>query len=171
MKTTTKLTFKEYLRVVYLLTFKKRIYILIFAIFSLYFILGVLHFAINLDTPILKIDSPFQGIVLPFIVPSLLLLSIYFSAKKFYDSNKRIQEQISYSFIENKMIIEGESFTSESLLTQAHKIIEYKRFFLFYQSSLTFNILSKEQMTKSEILNLRSILNKVSGIPIKLLSN
>lgn len=141
MRIETTLTFKEYLKLMYILTYRKgwMIFILIIGIVmfvgsTLYF----LGFEIPADSP------PYFQIVFGFFIIFLMPISVYFSAKRNYTSQQRLKEKIIYEFTNEKIIINGESFHSELDWDKTFRVQELNGWILIYQSRLTANILTKE---------------------------
>ncbi|MDR0810675.1 MAG: YcxB family protein, partial [Paludibacter sp.] len=138
MKIETKLEFKEYLNWNFYMTYKKpsRIILTLFWLcifFSIFLSYSKLDWQPNLWLALL-ICLFFLGI---------MPITIYFSAKKLFKTNKIIQEKIIYNFQDEKIAIIGESFSSELTWEKLYKIIELKHFVLLYQSASTMNIIPK----------------------------
>ncbi|GAA5085140.1 hypothetical protein GCM10023210_05670 [Chryseobacterium ginsengisoli] len=110
------------------------------------------------ERDILQSASMWLGILFLFIIiRSFLRLRFAFS------SNKKIQESISYTFTNEKIRTEGETFDGEFAWDSVHKVKENKEWFLIYQSAQTMNMVPKKFFTKDQIVELRNIIknNKV----------
>ena len=156
MKIETRLEFKKYLKLVYRQSFLngKMIFFAILGIAML--VVPLLHF-LGFNIPY---DNPpyFQllfGIFIVFIIPIL----VYFSAKRNFNSNRRLQEKIAYEFTEETIKITGETFNSEMDWSKIYKIKELKNWILIYQSKLTMNIIYKDAFGK-DILEFRELVLK-----------
>jgi len=91
----------------------------------------------------------------------------YFSIKKAYYSDKKIQENISYTFVEDKIKTEGETFENDFHWNTVSRVKELKDWFLIYHSLQTMNMIPKKDFTKQEIVALRALI-KNSGVKAKL---
>ncbi|MES2061863.1 MAG: YcxB family protein [Bacteroidota bacterium] len=159
----TQIAFKEYLKLMYFLTYRKgwTIYVsIIGAIMFISAILALLHVYDYQTDPTFALVF---GVFVIFVLPG----SIYFSAKKNFASNKRLQEEIEYEFTGGKMIIRGNSFSSELGLNECFKIEELKQWFLVYQSKQTANFIPKANLGQHELDELRYIFKGLSGVKIK----
>jgi hypothetical protein len=160
----TQISFKEYLRLMYLLTYRKGWTIYISVIGIVMFISAILAFMHVYDY---QRDPTFALIFGAFVI-FVLPVSVYLSAKKNFASNKRLQEVIEYEFAGDKMIVRGNSFSSELGLNQTFKIEELKQWFLIYQSKQTANFISKSNLSEQELSELREIFNGLAGVKVKL---
>jgi hypothetical protein len=137
----TKLDFNGYLKLMYTLTYRKPIVIFLTIIGWTMFIGSILYFMgfnIPADSP------PYFHVCFGFFVVAILPFSIYWSGKKNFASNSRIQERIVYEFIDDKIKITGETFNSELGWEQTYKIKELKNWILIFQNRQSANILPKE---------------------------
>lgn len=82
--------------------------------------------------------------------------------KNDFESNKSLQEEITYQFSNEKIEITGETFHSEVSWTTVFKVIELKDWFMIYQGNNAVNLVPKKNFTqqqKHELRNLISYLN------------
>lgn len=91
----------------------------------------------------------------------------YFNIKKVFYSDKKIQENISYTFVGDKIITEGETFENDFHWNTVSRVKELKDWFLIYHSLQTMNMVPKKYFTKDQISELRSII-KNNGVKAKL---
>lgn len=84
----------------------------------------------------------------------------YFRLKNAFYSNKKIQEEIIYVFDQEKVNTRGETFDGEFTWDFVHKVKENKDWFLIYQSKTTMNMIPKKYFTKSQIQELRNLIQK-----------
>lgn len=137
----TKLDFNKYLKLNYMLTYRKPIIILItiigFTLFtgSIFYFLG---FNIPVDSP------PYTQFLFGFSAIVILPFFIYWNVKKNFYSHGRLQEKIIYEFTDEKIKITGESFNSELDWEKIYKITEFKNWILIYENIQIANILTKE---------------------------
>lgn len=159
----TKLSFSEYIKLIYLLTYRKW-WIALLTIWGVMIFIGsILSYfkIIYIDTALL--DGIF-GALITFGLP----LMLYITAKRNFSSNKRIQEEIEYEFTGDRMILKGSNFSSELGLNEAFKIEEIKKWFLIYQSKQTANFIPKANLNQHELYKLREIFKGLVGVKVKL---
>lgn len=94
-----------------------------------------------------------------------IIIRTYFSVKNIFNSNKKIQEVISYTFTDKKIRTEGETFDGDFTWNSVYKVKENKDWFLIYQSAQTMNMVPKKFFTKDQISGLRDLIrqNKVKA--------
>jgi len=141
MKIETKLDFKRYLKLTYVLLYRKPVMIFLTICGLLMFILSILYF---LGSKSLFADPPYFQVVFGLFVIALLPFSIYKSARKNFSSHGRLQEKITYEFTDEKIKLIGESFNSEMSWDKTYKILELKNWILIYQNRQAINILPKD---------------------------
>ena len=146
MKIETKLSFKEYLRLMFLLTYKKPFMVFLSGIGVIMFI-GSLFYFLGIKVPVDK--PPYFQLIFGFSIIALLPFSIYRSAKKNFSSSGRLQEKITYEFLEDAIRITGESFNSELTWEKIYKITELRNWILIYQNRLVANIIPKKSFGNS----------------------
>ncbi|NUY80531.1 YcxB family protein [Flavobacterium sp. MAH-1] len=115
---------------------------------------SILYYAslINLDEPpLVQIGLAISMLI---IVPTLT----YLSAKQNFQSNKKIQETISYEFDEHLIKIVGETFKSEFETDTIYKTKEIKHWIMIYQSNKIVNLIPKKNISKNEMSELKQIL-------------
>lgn len=158
MKIQTKLEFKEYLRLLFILTYKRPIVIIVTLLGVAIIAMSLLYFT-NIILP-----NSFEHIIqliLGIFIITYLPFSVWLGAKRTFKTHKLIQETIIYDFQENNVTITGETFNSEIELDKLYRILELKDWFLLYHNNRLMNIVTKPQ-DSVEIEKLRSILNKVN---------
>ncbi len=163
----TKLNLEEYTKLIFTLTYRKpwTIFVTSLGIFML--TLGFLsYFGIMSE----KENMTFQfifGSVLTFLTP----YKVYATAKRNFNSNQRLQEEIEYEFTSEKMKIKGESFNSELEWNKTNRIEELKKWFLIFQSKIIANLIPKENLTELEIEEMRKIFTEQKNLKLKLIKN
>ncbi len=96
-----------------------------------------------------------------------IVIRSFFRLKFAFNSNKKIQESISYTFTPEKIQTEGETFEGDFTWNTVHKVKENKDWFLIYQSAQTMNMVPKKYFTKNQISELRTIITS-NGVKAKL---
>lgn len=89
-----------------------------------------------------------------------IIIRSYFRLKNAFYSNKKIQEEIVYTFIDEKVQTKGETFDGDFTWNTVHRVKETKDWFLIYQSKTTMNMVPKKYFSQSEIIELRNIIEK-----------
>ena len=152
----TKLSFNDYLKLMFRMTYKNPILlfysgggaILLVVVFVLY-VTG------NLNSNGMPIEIfLILGLVFTLWVP----FRLYRSAQKHYQSNKRIQEKLTYTFDEEKMHVSGESFEGTSDWKNVHKVSELKEYMMIYQSRATANMIPKSAFSPEQLSQFKAIL-------------
>ncbi|MFC0427103.1 YcxB family protein [Chryseobacterium scophthalmum] len=89
-----------------------------------------------------------------------IIIRSYFRLKNAFYSNKKIQEEIIYTFTDEKVQTKGETFDGDFTWNTVHRVKETKDWFLVYQSKTTMNMIPKKYFSPSEIIELRNIIEK-----------
>ncbi|OBW39762.1 hypothetical protein AB670_03901 [Chryseobacterium sp. MOF25P] len=89
-----------------------------------------------------------------------IIIRSYFRLKNAFYSNKKIQEEIIYTFTDEKVQTKGETFDGDFTWNTVHRVKETKDWFLVYQSKTTMNMIPKKYFSQSEIIELRNIIEK-----------
>ncbi len=140
MRIETKLKFNDYVKLMYVLTYRKPIMIFI-TIIGFTMIIGTLGFFLGFQE---MYDSPpYVPGALGFTFVVLVPFSIYRGAKKNFSTNGRLTEKIIYDFNETGFIVTGESFTSKLDWTKTYKVTELTNWIIIYQSRQVANVIPK----------------------------
>lgn len=112
------------------------------------------------ETDLLRSTSMWFVILLLFMV-----IRSYFSIKFAFSSNKNIQESITYTFTDEKIRIEGETFDEDFTWNSVYKVKELKDWFLIYQNAQVMSMVPKKFFTREQVSGLRAIIinNKVKA--------
>lgn len=157
MTVKTLITFKDFL----IFNLKNSLLrIIVFPIIALIFF-GINYF--NTDNDNREFMESASIWLMVFFV--FIIIRTYFSVKNIFNSNKKIQEVISYTFTDEKIRTEGETFDGDFTWNSVYKVKENKDWFLIYQSAQTMNMVPKKFFTKDQISGLRDIIrqNKVKA--------
>lgn len=139
--------------------------IIIFSFIILIFLVLNLYNTENDTQNILQSASIWFAAVFVFII-----IRSYFRLKNAFYSNKKIQEEIVYTFTDEKVQTKGETFDGDFTWNTIYKIKETKDWLLIYQSKMTMNMVPKKYFSDSQISELRNMIKK-SNVKAKLLSN
>jgi hypothetical protein len=157
MTVKTLITFKDFL----IFNLKNSLLrIIVFPIIALIFF-GINYF--NTDNDNREFMESASIWLMVFFV--FIIIRTYFSVKNIFNSNKKIQEVISYTFTDEKIRTEGETFDGDFTWNSVYKVKENKDWFLIYQSAQTMNMVPKKFFTKDQISGLRDLIkqNKVKA--------
>ncbi|MDF2831351.1 MULTISPECIES: YcxB family protein [Chryseobacterium] len=162
MTVKTHITFKEFLNFNIKSSLPR---IIIFSFIILIFLVLNLYNTENDTQNILQSASIWFAAVFVFII-----IRSYFRLKNAFFSNKKIQEEIIYTFTEEKVQTKGETFEGDFAWNTVYKIKETKDWLLIYQSKTTMNMVPKKYFSDSQISELRNMIKK-SNVKAKLLNN
>lgn len=152
MTVKTLITFKDFL----MFNLKNSlIRIIVFPIIALIFF-GINYY--NADNDNREFMESASIWLLVFFV--FIIIRTYFSVKNIFNSNKKIQEIISYTFTDDKIRTEGETFDGDFTWNSVYKVKENKEWFLIYQSARIMNMVPKKFFTKDQISGLRDLIRK-----------
>lgn len=136
--------------------------IIIFSLILLLFCCLNLYNAENEMQESFKIATLWLAVIIIF-----MFVRTYFRLKNAFYSNKKIQEQITYIFTNEKVEAKGETFETDFAWNTVFKVKELKDCFLIYQSVRTMNMIPKENMEKDQMIELRKIVTD-NGVKSKL---
>ena len=162
MTVKTHITFKEFLNFNIKSSLPR---IIIFSFIILIFLVLNLYNTENDTQNILQSASVWFAAVFVFII-----IRSYFRLKNAFFSNKKIQEEIIYTFTDEKVQTKGETFEGDFAWNTVYKIKETKDWLLIYQSKTTMNMVPKKYFSDSQISELRNMIKK-SNVKAKLLNN
>ena len=171
MKFITTVSLKEYIKLMYILTYKRGWMIFITIIGLLMLCVTIIYLSGTLPILFQKDYSPWTNIIFGFLFLVAIPFSVYFSSKRNYFATKRLHEQIEYEFSNETMKLTGESFNTEMKWDQTYKIEELNNWFLIYQSKKTANLIPKTNLTAEQIQNLRNIFKSLENVRTRLKEN
>lgn len=152
MTVKTHITFKDFLNFNIKNSFPRII------IFSL-IILAI--FGLNFSNAEYNTKEIFKSASIWFVaVFVFIIIRSYFRLKNAFYSNKKIQEEIIYTFTDEKVQTKGETFDGDFTWNTVHRVKETKDWFLIYQSKTTMNMVPKKYFSQNEIIELRNIIEK-----------
>jgi hypothetical protein len=155
---TTQLKLNDFIKITRYLHYQK--------ISSKYFTaMGVFIFlTIPLNYSLTK-SLPYNQLIIGLIVLTLIPIILYFSAKKNFRVNSRLQEKITYTFDESNISLQGDSFNSQLSWDKIYKVTENKSWILIWQNKQVANIIPKRDFNSSELDYFKEIVfkNKTSN--------
>jgi len=163
MKIETRMSQKEYTQLLFMRTYKRPL-IIILTVFNLWLVgTGLVYFFGMTD---LFEQPPYNLFFIGLAISIYFPVSVYFRSKRMYKSNARLQETITYEFSGDRLIIQGESFTSDRDLNKVYRIEEFGKWFLIYENTNVANIIPKESLTTDEINELRTIFRNLHLVKV-----
>lgn len=148
----TKLSEKDFVRINFILLYRK-IFILIITIAAVLSILLSVTVAFT-DPSRFSLSQVLGPVIIILIMPVM----VYFIAKKNYKGSKRIGETIEYEFTNNDFLIRGESFSSQLSWDKVYKVTKLKHWVLIWQNNRAANIISRRDIWEGDITKLKEIL-------------
>lgn len=143
----SKLSQNDFVAVQFILLFKRIGLLLILILYPALLIIGAIS------------KSNFQ--IFDLIPISIFLfvypLLIFFSARKKYQLNLQLQEEITYDFLDNELQIVGETFNSTLGWQKIFRIRKLKNYLLIYQNKYGFYIIPLVNLKSEDIEKLKSI--------------
>jgi len=131
MTVKTKLQFKDYIRLIFLMTYRRPLIVLLSCVGFTFLIPSVQYFA-GLEKLFEK--PPFLQLIIGLSLVILLPVTIYWIARKSYFLSKSLQEDdITYEITDDKLKIIGESFNSELSWDKIYKVTEFRNWILIFQ--------------------------------------
>jgi hypothetical protein len=160
----TKVSLKEYVKLMYGLAYRKPIMLfLIFVALALITWIVCYHLGVfNLPKPVI-----YQYITL-ILICVVQPIAIYITIRKNYYSSNHLRETLKMEFTQNEIKITAESFYMEVYWDKMFKIVEQANWFLIYQNNLSAIIIPKKDFHNNEIELFKEILTAVKGIPVSL---
>ena len=137
----TKLEFKKYLKLMFILSVRKSS-MLTTTLIGL--IIVLLAFIQTFDPNFKSEEFPFSLMIFGIVFLVFMPVIIYLNAKSNFSTNGKLKETIVYEFTNEKMKITGETFSSEMDWSKIYKVLELKNWILIYQSKLIANAIPKE---------------------------
>lgn len=127
-----------------------------------------LFFGLNFYNTENETQEIFKSAALWFIaIIVFIIVRSYFRLKNAFYSNAKIQEEIIYTFTDEKVHTKGETFEGDFTWNTIFKVKETADWFLIYQSKLTMNMVPKKDFSGSQITELRRMMKK-NGVKAKL---
>jgi hypothetical protein len=154
----------EYLRTAMRIHRRKRlpVYAVVLVVYG-YFILRLG------DMPLQVLDPRPIGLVVFGVF--LVFVSPWFTRRglaKAFRTNKRLQEEMRFTFSPEGYAITGETFSGDNQWSGLHRVMETKDMFLFYHSTLTMNLVPKRAFKDPiEVEAVRQFMSAVAGLQVK----
>jgi hypothetical protein len=160
----TRISFKEYLKLMYGLTYRKPIMILILAI-DLAMIIWIAGYYLH----VLSLPKPtiYQFITL-ILITVVQPLVIFHTIRQNYKSSNHLGESLEIELTNSEIKMRGESFFTEIKWNKIFKIVEHNNWFLIYQNTLSAIVIPKKSFRQGEREEFINILKGISNVPVHL---
>jgi hypothetical protein len=157
LKLTGQIEYIDYRNLFLGLNFNKPYYLIILGIL----LLSLLSFWTNTSLWY-KLTNPHYLLFIYPIVIMLVPVFILFQIKKYYKSNKTIQEKLDYNISNDSIQIKGQ--TVDSLLKWEHfsKIKETKNFFVLYQGKMISTLIDKKMFKDSDLEDFKVFIKSIN---------
>ncbi len=167
MKFQSQINLKQYIKLSYILYYKKA-FVIYLTIAGLIMLITSLLFYAGIASTIYKNEPPTFQLILGLFFVFGFPISIYFSAKRNFSSSQRLHEKVEYEFNNENLKMTGESFKTEFNWEKTYKIEELSEWFLIYQNKRVANLIPKCDMTIDQITYLKDIFKSLRILKVKL---
>ena len=160
MKLKAKVTIRQYLKILFSLTYSKpiMIFLISFAVLLVLWISLYQFSILNLPEPV--IYQYIALLLIAVIQPTVIFITII---RNYYSSN-HLRETLDMHLAEDRIKIRGESFYMEILWSKIYKVVEKKNWFLIYQNNLSAILIPKKNLSPEQITQIQEILGSVQTI-------
>lgn len=160
----TQLSFPQYLKLSYVLFYKKTLIVIMTLIGLFLLIISVRN--------ILVFDGGTEGIYKPLGFGILMVivfpLTVYWSARRNFSNKAMFTEKMIYSFDQEQIHILGESFNSSMSWSKIFKVEELNEWILIYQSKAVANLIPKDAFSDSEFQQFQQIIAQLPDLKKKM---
>lgn len=160
----TKIHFKEYLKLLFGLTYKKPVMRIILCV-----ALAMLLWILDYNLHFLPVPKPeiYQYITLT-LTTVVQPIVIFWTIKRNYDSSNHLSEELEIELTQSEIKVRGESFYTEITWKKIFKIDEQENWFLIYQNNLSAIIIPKKDFRNGQVREFKKILTSISNVPVHL---
>ena len=158
----TKVSFKEYVMLLYRLTYKKPVMklLLFVAVAMVVWIIGYYSNILPVPKPTIYQYTTF--VLITIVQPTV----IYSTIRKNYRSSSHLKEELKIEFTTNEIRMRGESFYTVLDWAKMYKVQELKDWVLIYQNSLSAIIIPKRSLT-GNLREFKHLLHSIPGLKLE----
>jgi hypothetical protein len=162
----TKISFKEYVLLLYRLTYKKTVMklLLVVAVAMLVWIVGYYTNILPVPKPTIYQYTTF------FLITIVQPTVIYTTIRKNYRSSSHLKEELKIEFTATEIKMHGDSFYTVLEWAKIYKVQELKDWVLIYQNSLSAIIIPKSSLI-GKLREFKHLLQSIRGLTLKLYKN
>jgi len=160
MKIQAKVTFRQYLKLLYRLTYETPM--MKFLIFvAIVIVVWIAVYYLDLFAVAEPIIYQYITLILIVVVQPFV---IFTTIRKNYYSSSHLREMLDMELTPKQIKIRGESFYMEILWTNIYKVVEKQNWFLVYQNNLSAIIIPKKDLSETETHTIREILKSANTV-------
>lgn len=160
----TRITFKEYVKLLYSLAYKKPMMIVIACVGA-----AMLVWICGYYLHLLPVPEPtFYQYATLTIIGVIQPLVIYSTIWKNYHSSNFLKEPLEMEFTPTLIRSRGESFYTEYTWEKIFKVDELKSWFLIYQNNLSAIMVPKKSFSPEGLDAFKALLSNIPDIPVHL---
>jgi hypothetical protein len=166
MNIKTMISFKEYVKLLYTITYKKPIMILLVLIDLVTFL-----WVISYNFELLTIPKPSYYQYLTLILITIVQPFVIFTTiRANYNSSSHLREPLEIEFTRDEVKVKGDSFYMELKWIKIFKVLELKNWYLIYQNNLSAIIIPKKSFQNDQEEKLREMVRSIAVVPCYLRS-
>lgn len=162
MQIKTKILLKDYLKLQYTLSYTNPVILFSTALTAFVFMLTLVQMLEGS-----AVDDAIFWLVFLGAYIIMRPIAIYFRAKKSFNTNQILQEEVTYEFLPDRLIVISPYSNSEMPWSKIYKIRELRNWFLIYQSDKLFNLIPKQSLSSENIVQLKKMVKNIPGLKIK----
>jgi len=162
----TLVPFKAYVKLLFTLTYRKPIMILLVSV-AILLVLWIIDYRLNIFTlPAPSYYQYFTLFLIGIVQPSVIYNNIY----KNYHSSSHLKEKLKIEFTPTQIKITGESFYTELAWQKIFKVLELNNWFLIFQNNFSAIIIPKKVLQPNEA-EFVALVKSIKGIHTNLKNN
>jgi YcxB-like protein len=163
----TSISFKEYAKLLFSLTYKKPMIRVIVGVG-----VAMATWIIGYSSGLTFLPKPTYYQYLTLIIISIVQpLAIYSTIWKNYHSSSHLKEALEIEFTQKEIKINGDSFYTELTWAKMYKVVELRHWFLIYQNNLSAVTIPKKSFHSiAEIQEFKKMLRSIPNVPLHLKS-
>ena len=160
----THITFRDYVKLLYTLAYKKPMMIFLLFIDLLLILWVVFYYTgfLNLPKPVI-----YQYITLV-LITLVQPLVIYMTIRENYYSSSHLMEPVTIEFSKEEIKITGDSFYTVLTWGKTYKTVELRNWFMIYQNTLSAVIIPKRAFEAGRMEVFIELLKSISVPDLKL---
>lgn len=166
MKITAQLNYESYAALMVQLFYKKGLVLATVVSGVIFFLLGILALLFLYDKRSILYMLILVGVGLWLVI--LPYITVRLKSKRDFSSNQMLQQQMMYEFLADKIMLAGETFSSEMEWSKLYKVVEAKEWILLYQSKTMANLIPKEAIG-DKLAQLKTLITSQEGLYYRLL--
>lgn len=159
----TRISFREYLKLLYTITYRRPLMILLLTV-DLLVILWILFYHAGLSIP----KPVYYQYLTVLLITVAQPLVIYSTIHRNYYSSSHLKEFVKIEFTLEEIRIKGESFYTMLMWPKMFKVVELEHWFLIYENNLAAIIVQKKAFTPAQAEAFRILVKEVPGVPFQL---